>query len=314
MSSPIILITGPTAVGKSSISIAWAKKLGAEIISADSMQVYRGMDIGTGKITEEEKDGVPHHLLDVADPLEDYSVARYLDEAVPILKRLLQEEKPAIVVGGTGYYTRALLDGIVPGPPPDPAFRQEMETRAKTEQPGWLHSELIKIDPERAGQLHPNDSKRIIRALEFYHATGAPMSQVTRETPSPPWKKDVLRIGLGRQFPRLDKLISLRVDQMFKDGWIEETQRLLDVGCDGQCTALQAIGYQEIVQHINGAATLEETSEAIKQATRRYSRRQMTFLRPDKRIHWLDLDDDKIPENPFDCGFLIADCRMGKCE
>lgn len=294
----LCVIHGPTAVGKSSLAVEWALMLGAEIISADSMQVYRGMDIGTGKLTIPERRGVPHHLLDVAEPTENYSVANFLRDATPILSDLLARGIPVLVVGGTGYYVRALIDGIVPGPPPDYRLRRRLAEEARLRPEGWLRDELRKVDPERAEVLHPHDEKRLIRALEFFQATGVPMSAAARRTSAPEWSGRAVRLGLTCDWRVLDERIERRVDAMLARGLVEEVRALLSRGCGPQHTAMQAIGYKEMVEHLAGRKSLSETRGEIIRKSRRYARRQMTWLRPDKRIRWMDAADASL-RNPL---------------
>ncbi len=296
MAAPLVVLHGPTAAGKSALAVQWARALGAQIVSADSMQVYRGMDVGTGKLTPAERHGVVHHLLDVAEPTENYSVANFLRDAVPTLKDLLAREVPVVVVGGTGYYVRALMDGIVPGPPPDFALRKRLAQEAQLRPEGWLREELAKVDPQRAAELHAHDAKRLIRALEFFQATGMAMSAAAQATPTPDWGARAVRIGLACEFAELDARIQRRVDGMLAAGWVEEVRALLQRGCGPQHTAMQAIGYRQMVEHLTGEKTLAAAREEIIRKTRRYARRQMTWLRPDRRIRWIAAGDAALRE------------------
>ena len=286
----IITITGPTASGKSALALDLAERLQTEILSADSMQVYRGMDIGTAKPTAEEQCRVPHHAIDVASPYLPFSVADYCEVAFPVLDRFFRENHPIVVCGGTGLYLKALFEGLAEAPPPDFDFRAEMEARADAEGTPELHTVLSGIDREAASKIHPNDRKRIIRALEIHHLTGLTKTAFEAQQEAPPWRDRIGWYGLIWHWKELDKRINQRVDWMFEQGLVREVKDLLQGGAFSH-TALQGLGYKEVVQHLDGERGLEETIELIKQKTRRFARRQMTWFRPNREIRWIEGED-----------------------
>ena len=284
----IICVVGPTASGKTALSVALAKALGGEVISADSMQLYRGMDVGTAKVTPEEMDGIPHHMIDVADPWESFSAARYVEMADPILRDILRRGKTAIIAGGTGLYVDALIAGRTFAPYPETGRRQALEQEA--EELGMEHmlSRLKAVDPDSAARLHPADRKRIIRALEVYEETGKPITQHNLETQALPDSYQPVWIGLTYE-PRqqLYNRIDLRVDKMLEQGLLEEIRGLLDRGTPRECTAMQAIGYKEFLPVLDGTMPLETAVEQVKQGSRRYAKRQLTWFRRNSKVHWI---------------------------
>ena len=262
MAPKIIVIAGPTASGKTALSIALAKRFGGEVVSADSMQIYRRMDIGTAKPTFEERDGIPHHMLDVADPEESFSVARYVDMASACVDDILARGKMPIVAGGTGLYIDSLLSGRTFAPFPSSGWRERLQARAKSEGIGVLMEELRQIDPQAAGRLHLNDEKRIIRALEVWHETGKTITRHNEETAAIPPRYEGCRIGLN--FARRSDLwqrIDCRVDEMMAQGLLAEVQSLLRSGIDPGCTSMQAIGYKELADAARGLAPVETAVE-----------------------------------------------------
>lgn len=292
----ILVIVGPTAVGKTELSLRLAEELGAEIISADSMQVYRGMDIGTAKAGQEERERVVHHLLDVVDPDQPFNVADFIKLAEEVLAQLNQRGVVPLITGGTGLYLDALLEGFLfPDTAADPQIRQELEKQAK-EDPLSLHEELQRVDPKSAERLHRNDLRRIIRALEVYRRTGKPISeqQQKREQEERPYR--TLYIGLTRDREELYARINARVDQMLEQGLVEEVAELLKK-YPNQPTALQALGYKEIAHYLRGELNLEEAVELLKRDTRRYAKRQLSWFKRNKRIQWFNrsqLSDDEV--------------------
>ena len=286
---PILALVGPTAVGKSEIALRAAERFGARIISADSMQVYRGMNIGTGKPTCDEQNRVPHFMIDVIDPTENYSVADYAEEAGVILGRVLDLKTPVVVCGGTGYYVRGLLDGLCESPPGDPRLRKELAEEAQRVGVQNLHDRLTAVDPEAAAGIHPNNVRRTIRALEIYLLTGRTVTSFRQAQGPTPWHDRVAWIGLIRPWADLDERIDVRVRTMLDRGLLEEVRKLIETGCTRVNTAMQGLGYKELAEHLAGETTLEEAVERIRRATRRYARRQMTWWRPDKRISWISL-------------------------
>ena len=288
MQPKLVVITGPTASGKTALGVMLAQRLGGEVVSADSMQIYRGMDIGTAKPTPEEMQGVPHHMIDIADPTENYSVSRYAAEATACVDDILARGKLPIVVGGTGLYIDSLIAGrTFADGTADTALRQELSERYDEIGGAGLLGELRKFDPERAAKLHPADKKRIVRAMEVYILTGKTITQHDAETRAVPPRYDAAKIALtfaDRQdlYARIDR----RVDIMMQQGLLDEVRALLAAGIPADCTAMQAIGYKEALSYLDGAATREEAIEEIKLRSRQYAKRQLTWLRRDKDIHW----------------------------
>lgn len=288
-SSPnIAVICGPTASGKTALAVELALRLNGEVVSADSMQVYRGMDIGTAKPSEQEKNGVVHHMMDVADPRENYSVAQYVQQAVPIVDDIIARGKLPIVAGGTGLYLDALIAGRQFAPfQPERGVREALARRVREEGLGSLRAELERIDPEAAGRVHPNDEKRTIRALEVWYTTGKTISQHNWETQQVPPRYQAAVIGLNFADRKdLWQRIDRRVDQMMAQGLPDEVGRLLACGVPAQCTAMQAIGYKELCAAIQGEGSLEEAASEIKLRTRQYAKRQLTWFRRMKGIEW----------------------------
>ena len=284
----IICVAGPTASGKTSLSIALAKALDGEVISCDSMQIYRGMDIGTAKPTPDEMDGVVHHMLDVVSPADDFSVSRYCEMADPILQDILARGKTAIIAGGTGLYMDALIRGNSFAPFPSTGMREKLEAEADAIGMEAMVEKLRAIDPDSAGRLPMNDRKRIIRALEVYYETGETITEHNRKTQAIPPKYNPIWFALedeNRQdlYDRIDR----RVDLMLEMGLMDEIHRLLAEGIPEKSTAMQAIGYKEFLDAIHGYCTVQEAADLVKQSSRRYAKRQLTWLRRNESIHWL---------------------------
>ena len=293
----IICIAGPTASGKTALAVELAKLCDGEVISCDSMQIYRRMDIGTAKPTREEMQGIPHHMLDVAEPWEDFSVSRYCAMASPILEDVLSRGKTAIVAGGTGLYMDHLMKGTEFAPFPSTGRREELEARADREGTQPLMDWLREIDPTSAARLHLSDRKRIIRALEVYLETGETITAHDERTRAIPPKYRPLRLALGfadRQ--QLYDRIDLRVDLMLEQGLIGEIRALLDSGIPPKCTAMQAIGYKEFVAALRGEGTIGEAAAQVKQSSRHYAKRQLTWSRRDPDTHWLIREPQDGPE------------------
>ena len=291
----IICIAGPTASGKTALAVELAKEFNGEVVSCDSMQVYRRMDIGTAKPTEEEKQGIVHHMLDVAEPEEDFSVSCYCEMAGPIVDDILARGKTAIIAGGTGLYMDALIRGNDFAPYPSTGRRQELEQRAKEEGIEVLMDWLRQVDPESAARLHLSDQKRIIRALEVYLETGETITAHNLKTQMRPPKYRPLWLGLDfsdRQ--KLYERINLRVDIMLEMGLIAEIQALLDQGVPPKCTAMQAIGYKEFVSALQGSGTVAEAAALVQQASRHYAKRQLTWFRRNSAMNWLVRDVEEI--------------------
>ena len=283
-----ILLIGPTGCGKTWLGVELAKMLGGEVVSCDSMQIYRGMVIGTAAPTAEEMQGIPHHMVGVADPRENYSVARYADDAAKCVDDILSRGKQPVIVGGTGLYLNALLAGHgFAGGDKDGRYRAELESRWDKEGSEAMFVELRRIDPETAGNLHLNDKKRILRALEVYYETGKTMAQHNAETKLIPPRYDSVRIGLAYEDrDDMKRAIDLRVDKMVEAGLFDEVRALLDSGLPRDVTAMQAIGYKETLAYLDGEAAREEAIDEIKLRSRQYAKRQLTWLRRDPGIHW----------------------------
>ena len=288
----IITIAGPTASGKTALSILLAKEMDGEIVSCDSMQVYKDMDIGTAKPTPEEQQGIPHHMLSVAEPWEDFSVSRYCAMADPIVEDILRRGKSPIIVGGTGLYMDALIRGNAFAPCPSTGRREELEALAASQGIEAVIERLRAVDPESAARLHPSDQKRIIRAMEVYLETGMTITEHNRKTQEIPPKYHPIRFALAdRQRQTLYDRIDRRVDAMVEAGLIDEIQGLLARGIPEKCTAMQAIGYKEFVAALHGACSLEEAAGQVKQASRRYAKRQLTWFRRNPENIWLIRED-----------------------
>ena len=286
---PIIAIGGPTATGKTALGVALAKALGGEVLSCDSMQVYRGMDVGTAKPTEAEIQGVPHHLLSVADPNEPFSVGRYVETAEPILQNLLSRGVTPIIVGGTGLYMDALLKGEQFAPAPPESLRRELEKEWDALGAETMLARLRGSDPEAAAKLNLSDRKRILRALEIERLTGKTASEHERLSKLRPPKYRAVRLALTySDRAELYRRIDLRVDQMLENGLLDEIRALLDRGVHRDATAMQAIGYKEFLDALDGKCTLEDATAAVKQGSRRYAKRQLTWFRRHADTCWLD--------------------------
>ena len=288
-SKKILVIVGPTASGKTRLAVELAKAHNGEVVSADSMQIYRRMDIGTAKPTAEEMDGIPHHMIDVADPEEDFSVARYVELASACVDNILSRGKLPIVAGGTGLYVDSLLSGrTFAAFSPESSLRRELEEELAERGGEAMLAELAKVDPEAAARLHPNDHKRIVRALEVYRSTGKTISEHNRETQALPPRYEALTIGLNFQ-DRADlwERIDARVDQMAANGLEREVRELLSSGLSPACTAMQAIGYKEFVAAVEGTMTWREAEELVKLRSRQYAKRQITWFRRNPEVHWL---------------------------
>ena len=284
----MIVICGPTASGKTALSVALAETLGGEVVSADSMQIYRRMDIGTAKPTMEERRGIPHHMIDVADPDENYSVARYVSDAIPVVDHIIARGKIPVVAGGTGLYIDNLIAGREFAPfEAQSGLREHLQNRVKAEGLPVLLEELRRVDPEAALRLHPNDEKRIIRALEVWLSTGKTITQHNLETQSIPPRYNPLVIGLDfEQREHLRRRIDLRVDEMMERGLEKEIRQLLADGIPSNCTAMQAIGYKEIVSAILEGRSVTEGAEEVKLRSRQYAKRQLTWFRRNPAVNW----------------------------
>ena len=299
----IICIVGPTASGKTRLSVALAKALEAEIVSCDSMQIYKYMDIGTAKPTKEEKQGIIHHMMDFLDPRESYSVSRYVQEADPIVQDILARGKPVVIVGGTGLYLDSLIAGRQFAPFPQSGKREELTRIAETQGIEVLMEQLRSVDPEAAARIHPSNQKRVIRALEIWLETGKTMTQHDLESRAIPPKYQPIYFGLDYENRQdLYDRIDLRVEVMLQQGLVEEVKQLLAMGIPANATGLQAIGYKELTQYLSGQGSLQQAKEAIQLGSRRYAKRQRTWFYRNENIHWFSL-----PKNP-DFDRILRQC------
>lgn len=291
---PLLVITGPTAAGKSAVAVEVALRINGEIISADSMMVYRGMDIGTAKPTLAERKGVPHHLIDVVDPGEDFSVAAFQALAEELIYQINARGRLPVLVGGTGLYIRAVLNGYRFVGGVDKELRHRLAEEARRYGVAHLHERLRSVDPEAAQRLHPNNVKRIIRALEVYYHTGESITKAASFKAVPAY--DALVYGLFFERQELYRRIEARVDAMLKKGLVGEVRELLRRGLRRNSTAMQALGYKEIAAYVTGELSLEEAVCLLKRNTRRFAKRQFTWFRRDSRIRWLDAGNYSGPE------------------
>ena len=288
MKHSIICVVGPTASGKTAMAVELAKAYNGEVLSCDSMQLYRRMDIGTAKPTQEEMQGIPHHMIDILEPAESFSVGRYVEMAEPVLQDILSRGKTCIICGGTGLYVDSLIAGRTFAPYPETGKRQALEKMAREQGIEAVMEILKKIDPESAARLPLGDQRRIIRAVEVYEETGKTITQHNLETQSVPPKHEAFWLGLdfadrAELYARIDR----RVDIMVEQGLLPEIERLLAEGVPASATSLQAIGYKEPMAAIRGEMTMAEAVEKIKQESRRYAKRQLTWFRRNGQMHWL---------------------------
>ena len=289
MAQKILAVVGPTAAGKTQLAAELALRYNGEVVSADSMQIYRTMDIGTAKPTREEMRGVPHHMLDVADPGEEFSVARYVELARACVEDILNRGRLPVVAGGTGLYIDSLLSGRTFAPHyPDSPLRANLQRRAREEGTVRLWQELKSVDPTAAALLHTNDEKRIIRALEVWYQTGRTISQHNQESKSIPPRYQALTVGLAfRERPDMWARIDRRVDAMMAAGLEAEVQSLLDRGVPLTCTAMQAIGYKELARAMLSGGSATGAAEEIKLRTRQYAKRQLTWFKRNPEVRWI---------------------------
>ncbi|WAP58709.1 tRNA (adenosine(37)-N6)-dimethylallyltransferase MiaA [Streptomyces luomodiensis] len=288
----VIAVVGPTAAGKSDLGVALARHLDGEVVNADSMQLYRGMDIGTAKLTEDERQGVPHRLLDIWDVTQTASVAEYQRLARAEMDRLLAEDRTPVLVGGSGLYIRGAIDALeFPGT--DPAVRARLEAELEAQGSGALHARLAAADPEAARAILPSNGRRVVRALEVIEITGRPF---TANLPGHEAVYDTLQIGVDVERPELDERIALRVDRMWDAGLVEEVRRLEDAGLRSGRTASRALGYQQVLAALEGKCTEAEAKAETVRATKRFARRQDSWFRRDPRVHWLSGAADRREE------------------
>ena len=284
----IICVAGPTASGKTRLSVELAKKYDGEVLSCDSMQIYRGMAIGTAAPTPDEMQGVPHHMIGVVLPDEDFSVGKYVELAEPVLQDILSRGKTCVVCGGTGLYADSLLLGRTFAPCPSTGVREQLEDAANRTGIEPLLARLKEVDPEAGARLHPSDKRRIIRALEVYLETGETISEHNRKTKLLPPKHEALWLGLSFENRQdLYDRIDLRVERMLHDGLLDEIRTLLASGISPAATAMQAIGYKEFVDALTNGGDLDAAIALVQQRSRNYAKRQLTWLRRNEQIHWI---------------------------
>lgn len=289
---PLVVLTGPTAAGKTQMSIALAKALDGEIISADSMQVYRHMDVGSAKIRPEEMEGVPHHLIDVLEPVEEFHVVKFKEMAEQALSEIYKRGHIPILVGGTGFYIQALLYDIdFSQGDQDTSYRTELEQYAGEYGAEALHDRLRTVDPESAERIHAHNVKRVIRALEFYEQTGMPISKhnETERKKTSPYQFAYFVLNDARE--RLYARINARVDAMMRDGLVEEVRNLKASGCTRELVSMQGLGYKEILEYLDGEITLEEAVYKLKRDTRHFAKRQITWFKRERDVIWINKQD-----------------------
>jgi tRNA dimethylallyltransferase len=287
----VVVITGPTASGKSSLAIEMALHFGAEIVNADSMQVYRGMDVGTAKPTITERRGVPHHLLDVADPDENFDAAKYRSLGISILHDIASRNKASLVVGGTGLYIKSLLSGLFECPPADPELRDELRRTWEARGPAYLFERLKTFDPESAQKIHPHDRSRVIRALEVYYLTHQPFSSLVQRHGFKDQPFHALKICLQVDRPQLYDRINRRSVSMMEGGLVTETERLLMKGYTPGLKPMNSLGYRHARRFLDGEYDLDEAIRQLQRDTRRYAKRQVTWFRTDPEMVWMKPDD-----------------------
>ena len=299
---PLVVLTGPTAVGKTKASIGLAKAIGGEIISADSMQVYEYMDIGSAKIRPQEMQGVLHYLVDELKPWDEFHVVRFQQMAKKAMEQIYANGHIPIIVGGTGFYIQALLYDIdFSENKQDDSYRKELEILAKEKGAGYLHDMLRTVDPKSAEDIHANNVKRVIRALEYYHQTGQRISEHNEQERQKESPYEFVYFVLNAPREKLYERIDKRVDQMMEEGLVEEVKRLKEMGCTKEMVSMQGLGYKEILEYLDGACSLEKAVYTIKRDTRHFAKRQLTWFRRERQVTWIqketyDYDEDRILE------------------
>lgn len=291
MKEPLVILTGPTAVGKTKLSIALAKAIGGEIISADSMQVYKHMDIGSAKIRPEEMQGVTHYLVDVLEPSEEFHVVRFQQMAKQAMEEIRSRGHIPILVGGTGFYIQAIVGDVDFTENEASPYRQELERFAAEKGASRLHDELRKVDPESAEAIHENNVKRVIRALEFYRMTGKKISEHNEEQREKTSPYNFAYFVLNDDRAKLYARIEQRIDEMLKEGLVEEVEHLKEMGCRRGMVSMQGLGYKEILAYLDGECTLEEAVEILKRDTRHFAKRQLTWFKREREVIWMNKED-----------------------
>ena len=309
MKKPLIVLTGPTAVGKTSLSIALAKAVNGEIISADSMQVYKKMDIGSAKIRPEEMNGVKHYLVDVLDPKDEFHIVKFQQMAKEAMEEIYAKGKIPILVGGTGFYIQAVTKDIdFTEAEQENEYRKELEVLAKEKGGEYLHEMLKEVDPKSAEAIHSHNVKRVIRALEFYHQNQTPISAHNEEQKKneSPYRLAYFVLNMPREL--LYKRIDLRVDQMLEEGLLEEVKDLQKEGCCRGMVSMQGLGYKEILDYLEGKYSLEEAVRILKRDTRHFAKRQLTWFRREQEVTWVDKEKFDYEENQI-LAFMLAVCK-----
>lgn len=309
MKQPLIVLTGPTAVGKTSLSISLAKAVKGEIISADSMQVYKKMDIGSAKIRPEEMQGIPHYLVDVLEPEEEFHIVKFQQMAKKAMEDIYSRGKIPILVGGTGFYIQAVTKDIdFTEAQQENDYRKELEALAEEKGGEHLHEMLRKVDPVSADAIHAHNVKRVIRALEFYHQNGSPISAHNEEQKQheSPYNLAYFVLNMPREL--LYERIDLRVDQMMKEGLLEEVSRLKEEGCHRGMVSMQGLGYKEILAYLDGEYPLEEAVRVLKRDTRHFAKRQLTWFRREQEVTWVNKDQFSYQEDQI-LDYMLEICR-----
>lgn len=309
MKKPLIVLTGPTAVGKTKLSIALAKAVNGEIISADSMQVYRYMDIGSAKITPDEMDGVPHHLVDVLDPTENFNIVLFQQLAKKSMEEIYSKGRIPILVGGTGFYIQAITRDIdFTQSEQDDSYRKELEALAAEKGSSFLHDMLASVDPKSAEDIHENNVKRVIRALEFYKQNGTRISEHNEEQKEHVSPYNLAYFVLNAPRPLLYERIDARVDEMLKNGLVEEVKNLQRMGCHREMVSMQGLGYKEILSWLGGEYPYEEAIRILKRDTRHFAKRQLTWFRREGEVTWVDKDKFDYNDSQI-LTYMLSVCR-----
>ncbi len=303
---PLIILTGPTSVGKTALSIALAKAIGGEIISADSMQVYKFMDIGTAKISKSEMQGVPHYLIDELEPDEEFNVVRFQQLAKHYMQEIYERNKIPILVGGTGFYIQAVLNDIdFTENENDYAYRTELEELYEEKGASYLYHRLEDIDPESAKAIHPNNIKKVIRALEYAKQTGERISEHNKEQKEKESPYEFCYFVLNRERSKLYETINCRVDKMLQDGLVDEVKELAERGYNREMVSMQGLGYKEILSYLNGELSYEEAIDILKRDTRHFAKRQITWFKREKEVNWVNREEyaseQEILRHMIDC-------------
>lgn len=309
MKKPLIVLTGPTAVGKTKLSIALAKAVNGEIISADSMQVYRYMDVGSAKITPDEMDGVPHHLVDVLEPTEDFNIVLFQQLAKKSMEEIYSKGRIPILVGGTGFYIQAITRDIdFTQSEQDDSYRKELESLAAEKGSSFLHDMLTSVDPKSAEDIHENNVKRVIRALEFYKQNGTRISEHNEEQKEHVSPYNLAYFVLNAPRPLLYERIDARVDEMLKNGLVEEVKTLQRMGCHRGMVSMQGLGYKEILAWLEGEYPYDEAVRILKRDTRHFAKRQLTWFRREGEVTWVDKDKFDYNDSQI-LTYMLSVCR-----